>query len=211
MQGSDTTDPIRVAVIFYSATGNVFQLAGAAVEGAIKAGAETRLRQVAELAPPEAVASNPAWAEHADSTADVAEATVDDLVWADAVLFGTPTRYGNIASQLGAFVDTTGPQWQQGLLADKVYGAFTSTATPHGGQETTLLSLTRLFHHWGGVIVPPGFTDGVQHELGNPYGASHVSGTGQAPGEIELAAARYQAKRVTETAAALVAGRAVTR
>ena len=198
---------VKFAIVYYSATGNVHELAVAAVEGAEKAGAEVRLRKAAELAPPKAVAANPDWAAHAAATEGVPVAEVDDLVWADAVLFGTPTRYGAMASQLKQFIDTTGPVWQQGLLAGKVYGAFGSAGTPHGGHESTLLSLHNVFYHWGGIIVPPGYTDPIQFELGNPYGVSHVSGRGAPTGPV-LEGARYQARRAAEIASALVAARA---
>ena len=202
-------EAVNVAVIYYSSTGNVHQLAEAVAEGAEKAGGQVRLRRAAELAPQAAVASNPAWAANAEATADIPEAQLDDLKWADVVLLGTPTRYGNIAAQLEQFIDTTGPLWQSGALADKVYGAFVSTGTAHGGQETTLMSLATLFHHWGGVIVPPGYTDAIQFRTGNPYGTSHVAGNGP-PGDVETEAARYQARRAVDTAAALKAGRAKT-
>lgn len=198
-------DPVNAAIIYYSATGTVHALAQAAAEGAEKAGAHVRLRKVAELAPPEAVRANPAWAAHRRETADVAEASLDDLAWADVVLFGTPTRFGNPASQLRAFIDTTGPLWAQGGLAGKVYSAFTASNTAHGGQESTLLALGNTFYHWGGIIVPPGYTDPVQFRSGNPYGTSHVAGDGP-PGEVALQAARYQARRAVETAASLKEG-----
>ncbi|MBB6349944.1 NAD(P)H dehydrogenase (quinone) [Nonomuraea muscovyensis] len=198
---------MNVAVIYYSATGTVHALAQAAAEGAEKAGAHVRLRKIAETAPPEAISANPAWAQHLLDTADVAEAGHDDLAWADAVLFGTPTRFGNPAGQLRQFIDTTGPLWYQGKLADKVYSAFTASSTAHGGQESTLLALGNTFYHWGGIIVPPGYTDPVQFQSGNPYGTSHVTGDGP-PSEVTLQAARYQARRVVDTVAALKAGRA---
>ncbi|MGN9787830.1 NAD(P)H:quinone oxidoreductase [Nonomuraea sp. ZG12] len=200
-------EPVNVAIIYYSATGTVHTLAQAVAEGAEKAGARVRLRRVAELAPPEAISANPAWAQHLQETADVAEAGHDDLSWADAVLFGTPTRFGNPASQLRAFIDTTGPLWFQGKLADKVYSAFTASNTAHGGQESTLLALGNTFYHWGGIIVPPGYTDPVQFQSGNPYGTSHVAGDGP-PSEVALQAARHQARRVVDTTASLKAGRA---
>lgn len=200
-------EPVNVAVIYYSATGTVHALAQAAAEGAEKAGAHVRLRKIAETAPPEAISANPAWAQHLLDTADVAEAGHDDLAWADAVLFGTPTRFGNPAGQLRQFIDTTGPLWYQGKLADKVYSAFTASNTAHGGQESTLLALGNTFYHWGGIIVPPGYTDPVQFQSGNPYGTSHVTGDGP-PSEVALQAARYQARRVVDTVAALKAGRA---
>ncbi|MFD0319278.1 NAD(P)H:quinone oxidoreductase [Streptomyces flavalbus] len=202
--------PVNVSIIYYSSTGNVHALAQAAAEGAEKAGATVRLRKVRELAPPEAIQYNPAWAQHIEATADVAEATLDDLSWADAVLFGTPTRFGNVASQLKAFIDTAGGLWQQGGLADKVVSAFTASGTAHGGQEATILALSNTFYHWGGIIVPPGYTDPIQFQTGNPYGTSHVAGigaSGSGPDEATLQAARHQARRVVDTAAALKAGR----
>ncbi|MDO3703169.1 NAD(P)H:quinone oxidoreductase [Micromonospora sp. C28SCA-DRY-2] len=199
-------EPVNVAVIYYSATGTVHALARAAAEGAEKAGARVRLRKVAELAPPEAINARPEWVRHRQDTADVAEAGLDDLAWADVVLFGTPTRFGNLASQLKAFIDTAGPLWMRGGLADKVYSAFTASNTAHGGQESTLLALGNVFYHWGGIIVPPGYTDPIQFRSGNPYGTSHVAGDGP-PGEVALEAARHQARRAVDTAAALKAGR----
>jgi NAD(P)H dehydrogenase (quinone) len=200
-------EPVSVAVIYYSATGTVHALARAAADGAEKAGARVRLRKVAELAPPEAINANPAWRQHRQDTADVAEASPDDLAWADAVLFGTPTRFGTPSGQLKAFIDTAGVLWRQGKLADKVYSAFTASGTAHGGQESTILALGNVFYHWGGIIVPPGYTDPIQYQTGNPYGTSHVAGDGP-PDDVVLEAARYQARRVVDTAAALKAGRA---
>ena len=200
-------EPVRVAIIYYSATGTVHALARAVAEGAEKAGADVRLRKVAEQAPPEAINARPAWSQHLQDTADVAEASLDDLAWADAVLFGTPTRFGNPASQLRAFIETTGGLWQEGKLADKVYSAFTASGTAHGGQESTLLALGNTFYHWGGVIVPPGYTDPIQFKSGNPYGTSHVAGGGP-PDDVALEAARHQARRTVDTAGALKSGRA---
>ncbi|MFE1443329.1 NAD(P)H:quinone oxidoreductase [Streptomyces sp. NPDC058739] len=198
---------VNLAIIYYSSTGTVHSLAEAAAEGAEKAGAEVRLRKAAETAPAEAIGARPEWARHLEETARVAEAVHDDLTWADAVLFGTPTRFGNPAGQLRAFIDSTGPLWFRGGLADKVYSAFTASNTAHGGQESTLLALANTFYHWGGIIVPPGYTDPVQFRTGNPYGTSHVTADGS-PGEDVLQAARHQARRVVETAARLKAGRA---
>lgn len=198
--------PVNAAIVYYSATGMVHALAEAAAEGAEKAGATVRMRKVAELAPPAAINANPAWAQHLQDTADVSEAGVDDLDWADVVLFGTPTRFGNPSSQLRAFIDTTGPLWAQGGLAGKVYSAFTASNTYHGGQESTILALANTFYHWGGIIVPPGYTDPIQFQAGNPYGTSHVAGDGP-PNDVALQAARHQAWRAVDTAAALKAGR----
>jgi NAD(P)H dehydrogenase (quinone) len=200
-------EAVKVAIIYYSATGTVYTLARAVADGAEKAGAEVRLRKVAEPAPAEAINSRPEWAKHVQATADVAEATLDDLDWADAVLFGTPTRFGNPASALRTFIESTGALWFQGKLADKVYSAFTASNTAHGGQESTILALGNTFYHWGGIIVPPGYTDPVQFKTGNPYGTSHVAGDGP-PGDVVLEAARHQGRRVVDTTAALKAGRA---
>lgn len=198
---------MKAAIIYYSSTGNVHALACAAAEGAEKAGAEVRLRKVTELAPREAIDANPAWAQHLADTADVAEVSLDDLEWADAVVFGTPARFGNPASQLRVFLETTGPLWARGGLADKVCPAMTASNTAHGGQESTLLALGNSFYHWGGIIVPPGCTDPIQFKSGNPYGTSHVVGDGE-PGDVALEAARHQARRVVDTALALKKGRA---
>ncbi|QYJ14289.1 NAD(P)H dehydrogenase (quinone) [Rubrobacter xylanophilus DSM 9941] len=199
----------RVAVIYYSATGNVYALARAVEEGAREAGAEVRFRKVRELAPEEAIRSNRGWYEHALETQDVPEASLEDLEWADAYVFGTPTRFGNVSAQLKQFLDTAGPLWAEGKLADKVASAFTSAQNAHGGQESTLLSLYNVFMHWGAILVPPGYTDQSVFEAGgNPYGASSTDPTtGEGPGEAELAAARYLGRRVAEKAEALVASR----
>ena len=198
---------VNVAVIYYSATGSVYSLAQAAAESAEKAGAQVRLRKVHELAPQEAIDSNEGWSAHALETQDVAEATLDDLQWADAILLGTPTRYGLPTAQLKQFIDQTGPLWGQGLLVNKVGSSFTSAATAHGGQESTILAINNTFYHWGAVIVGPGYADPIQFQAGNPYGTSHVSNNGSVPpGETELAAVAFQARRATEIAAALKAG-----
>lgn len=200
---------VKVSVIYYSATSSVYALAKQAAEAAEKAGAEVRLRKVHELAPKEAIESNEGWNKHALETQDVAEASADDVVWADAVVFGTPTRYGNVSAQLKQFFDTLGPQWAQGQLADKVYTGFTSTGTKHGGQESTLLAMYNSFYHFGGILVPPGYTDPSKFVDGNPYGASHVSNNGaNPPQEEDLTAVAYSATRAVQVAAQLKRGAA---
>jgi NAD(P)H dehydrogenase (quinone) len=195
---------IRVAVIYYSATGNVHTLAQAVADGARDAGAAVRLRRVAELAPDHAIDSNPAWRAHHDATAHEPTATLDDLHWADAYAFGTPTRFGNIAAQLKQFIDTTSALWAQGVLANKAVTGFTSAINTHGGNESTLLALYNTMYHWGAVIVPPGYTDErIGHAGGNPYGTAHVSMAGQ-PTAAALAAARYQGGRLAHFAGKLV-------
>lgn len=196
---------VKLSVIYYSATGTVHAMAERLAEAGQKAGAEVRLRQVPELAPAEAIASNAAWSQHFDRTKDEPKATADDIVWADAVLFGTPTRYGNVASQLKQFLDTLGPQWVQGLLADKVYAGFTASQTAHGGQETTLLALYNTIYHFGGIIVPPGYTDPLKFADGNPYGVSHVTGGNNTDPltEAQFAALDHMAQRVVRQAGKL--------
>jgi NAD(P)H dehydrogenase (quinone) len=197
---------VKVSIIYYSATGTIYRLAQAIAEGAEKAGAQVTVTKVRELAPEEAIATNEGWVQHRLETQDVPEATPDDIVGADAVIFGSPTRYGNIAAQLKQFLDTLGPEWSQNLLADKVYSGFTSTSTEHGGQESTILALYNTIHHFGGIVVAPGYTDAVKFADGNPYGTSFVAGQGNPPDDVALDAARYQGQRVVRIAAALKAG-----
>jgi NAD(P)H dehydrogenase (quinone) len=166
----------KLSIIYYSSTGTVDAMARRAAQTAEKAGAEVRLRHVAETAPDEAIQSQDEWAEHRAEMKGEPVAEPDDIAWADVVLLGTPTRFGSAASQLQAFIDTLGPLWEEGGLADKVYSGFTATQTEHGGQETTLLNLYTNFIHWGGILVAPGYTDPVKFEDGNPYGASKVTG-----------------------------------
>ncbi|SDY88932.1 NAD(P)H dehydrogenase (quinone) [Micromonospora pattaloongensis] len=200
---------VKLSVIYYSATGTVHAMAQRlAAAGTDKAGAEVRLRQVPELAPDEAIASNAAWSQHYDSTKNEPKATADDVVWADAVLFGSPTRYGNIASQLKQFIDTLGPQWAQGLLANKVYAGFTASQTAHGGQESTLLALYNTIHHFGGIIVAPGYTDPLKFADGNPYGVSHVTGGNNTDPltDVQFAALDHMAVRACSIAKRVKAG-----
>lgn len=186
----------NVAVIYYSATGNVHALAEAVAEGAAEAGAQVRLRRVAELAPPEAIDSNPAWRAHVDANAAIQLATNDDVRWADGLAFGSPTRFGNISAQLKQFLDRTGPLWFAGALTNKVATGFTSATNMHGGNESTLLALYNTLYHWGAIVVAPGYTDeSVAQAGGNPYGTSHGS-AGGLPGRNVLAAARYQGRRL---------------
>ena len=128
----------KLAVIYYSATGHGTTMAQRVASAAESAGAEVRLRHVAETHDPESFAHNPAWTANYEATKDLPAATGDDIVWADAVIFGSPTRFGSPAAQLRTFLDSLGGLWAQGKLADKVYAAFTSSNTLHGGQETTL-------------------------------------------------------------------------
>ena len=198
--------PVKLAVIYYSSTGFSGEIAKEISEAAEKAGAEVRLLKAAELAPEAAIASNEAWAAHAAASAGIPEATPADVEWADAVIFGTPTRFGNISSQLKQFIDTLGGLWAEGKLADKVYSGFVSTATAHAGQESTLLALYNSVHHFGGITVTPGFTDPHKFVDGNPYGTSHVDAQGGNPvDDVTRTAAGIQAQRVIKIATALKA------
>ncbi len=192
----------KIAVIYYSSTGNTYEIAKAVEEGAKQAGAETRLRKVRELAPAEVIATQAGWQAHAQATAGVPEATLDDLDWADGYVFGTPTRYGVMSAQLKQFIDTSGPLWAQGKLANKAVSAFTGAFNAHGGQETTILTIYNVMYHWGAIVVPPGYTDPILYAAGgNPYGISYSTPQGgqSIPGEI-LQAARYQGGRVARFA-----------
>lgn len=192
---------LKIAVIYYSAMGTNYQMAQAAAEAAREAGAEVRLRRVPELAPASAIESNPAWKSHHEATRDtVAEATLDDLDWADGYIFSVPTRYGNVAAQMKQFLDSSGPLWGQGKLSKPVT-AMSSAQNPHGGQEATLLSFYTSMMHWGAIIVAPGYLDqSVFANGGNPYGTTvSQPADGKVPEET-LAQARYQARRLVEVA-----------
>lgn len=194
---------VNIAVIYYSATGNVHALAESVAEGVEKAGADVQLRRAAELAPDDAIDSNPKWRAHLDATAHVPVATHDDLRWADGYAFGTPTRFGNVASQLKQFLDTTAPLWAAGELADRPVTGFTSAINTHGGNESTLLALYNTMYHWGAVVVPTGYTtDAFRAAGGNPYGTAHPSHAGD-PDERVVAAARAQGERLVRFATAL--------
>jgi NAD(P)H dehydrogenase (quinone) len=204
------TARVNLAVIYYSATGTIAEIAKEISQTAEKADAEVRLRRVTELAPQSAIEQNPAWVANVEATADIAVAEPDDVRWADAVIFGSPTRFGNVSAQLKQFIDTLGPLYAQGLLADKVYSGFTSTGTNHGGHESTLLALYNSVHHFGGVIVPPGYTDPAKFADGNPYGTSHTDANGTQPvHDTTRAAARVQAERVVRFARHIKAGELV--
>ena len=190
---------VKLAVIYYSATGTNFQIASAVKESAEKVEAEVRLRKVPELAPDDVIDQNTEWRAHVEATKDITEANLNDLEWGDAFIFGTPTRFGNVTSQMKQFIDTTGGLWFQGKLANKVVAGFTSAQNPHGGQETTLLALYNTFYHWGCIIVPPGYTDEVLFASGgNPYGVSSNAVPGQQVPDTVLNSARYMARRVVQ-------------
>jgi NAD(P)H dehydrogenase (quinone) len=199
----------KIAVVYYSATGHVRKLAEAVAYGAEKSGAEVRLRRVTESAPEEAVKSNELWWNtYQDQIKNVEVVTHDDLTWADGYAFGTPTRFGNISSQLKQFIDSCGGLWFHGKLADKPVTSFTSSQNRHGGQESTILSMNNVFYHWGCVIVPTGYTDqSVFASGGNPYGTSAYDGLEGADLDAVLKTAEYQGKRLVTFVSALVSVR----
>jgi NAD(P)H dehydrogenase (quinone) len=198
---------INVLVAYYSTGGTTRRLAEAVAEGAEKVGGEVRLRRAKETAPPEAVASRPDWLANLAATDHIEPPTHDDLRWADAILVGSPTRYGNLASPITQFLETTGPLWFADELADKVAGGFASVGTTHGGHESTLLALSHVFHHWGAIYVSPGYLGEAMRAVGNPYGVSALASIGRpGPSEEELTAARAYGARVTEVARRFVLG-----
>ena len=195
----------KILIVFYSRDGSTEKLANAEAEGAKAEGAEVRLRRVREFVGPEVMASAPGWAEKAARMNALYEApTTDDVEWADGIIFGTPTRFGNCAAELKAFIDTLGGLWFQGKLNGKVGSAFVSTNTPHGGNESTIISLYNPMAHLGFIIVPTGYLDPAAYKGGTPYGASHVAGMNAAPlTDDEISVARSQGERVAQVSAAL--------
>lgn len=193
----------RIAIVFYSTYGTNHQVALAAAEAAKAAGADVRLRRIAETAPADVVAGQEAWKAQLDKVQDIPEVSHDDMEWANGYFFISPTRYGAVASQMRAFIDTLGGLWFAGKLANKTFTAATSAQNTHGGQESTILGLYTTAMHWGAVIVAPGFTDAaVAAAGGNPYGFSTNAGALDDKGRAAVA---HQAKRLVEMTAKLAA------
>lgn len=199
----------RVAVVYYPAARGTRSLAEAIAHGARAEGAEVRLRRVTDLVPAE---SKPDSCQRSlpRCVADGSPvATLADLEWADAIAFGAPARIGVVAPQLAYFIEAAEPLRAAGKLAGKTATAFTVTSHDHTGSESALLSLYNAMHHWGAVIVAPGYTDPVIAAAGgNPYGSSHVMTSGREPTQRTLAAACYQGRRLAVIAARLRAGTA---
>ena len=192
----------KVLVLYYSAYGHIETMAHAVAEGARSAGAHVDIKRVPETVP-EDVAKKSYY--KLDQPAPIAK--VDDLANYDAVIIGAGTRFGRLSSQMAAFLDQAGGLWAKGALHGKVGGAFTSTGTQHGGQETTLFSIITNLLHFGMVIVGLDYGHAGQLTLteitgGSPYGATTIAGTDGArkPSENELVGARYQGRRIAETA-----------
>lgn len=192
----------KVLVLYYSAYGHIEAMAQAVAEGAREAGAQADIKRVPELVPPEV-----AKASHYKLDQAAPVATINDLANYDAIVIGTGTRFGRISSQMANFLDQAGGLWAKGALHGKVGGAFTSTATQHGGQETTLFSIITNLLHFGMVVV--GLNYGFQPQMkldavtgGSPYGATTITGGdgSRQPSTDELAGARYQGRVIAETA-----------
>ena len=192
----------KVLVLYYSAYGHIEAMANAVAEGAREAGVSVDIKRVPELVP-----ADVAKASHykLDQAAPVAR--IEDLASYDAIIIGTGTRFGRMTSQMANFLDQAGGLWAKGALHGKVGGAFTSTATQHGGQETTLFSIITNLLHFGMVIMGLNYGFAGQMRLdeitgGSPYGATTIAGGdgSRAPSDNELAAARYQGRVIAETA-----------
>lgn len=193
---------VKLAIIYYSSYGTNHQMASIAAEAAKAAGAEVRLLKAPETAPDDVVAGVDAWQAQTEKTADMPTATAEDMEWANAYLISAPTRFGIMASQMRAFIDTLGGVWGKGGLANKAVSAMTSAQNPHGGQETTLVSFYATVMHWGGIVVAPGYTDGVIFKTGgNPYGYSHTQGAEFT--EDAKSSIGHQTRRLVEIAAKL--------
>ncbi|MDF3292195.1 NAD(P)H-dependent oxidoreductase [Streptomyces silvisoli] len=199
----------NVAVIYYSSTGSTYKLAEAAADAARKAGADVRLRKIAELDPQAAASSRDGAAEHRAATADIPVAAPEDLEWADAILLGSPVHFGLPAPQLMHFINGTSALSIPGKLLNKAVSAFASGSANQGGQVSTILALHNAICHWGSVIVPTGSTEPVLYEPnnGNPYGVSSTTknAVGHAD-EENLAAIDFQTRRTMEIAAAIASG-----
>lgn len=201
---------MKILIVFYSMYGHVYQMAKAIAEGVSQVpGAKAELRRVPETLPPDVLEKMGA-TESQKALGGIPQCSVEELKEADAVIFGTPTRFGNMCGQMRQFLDATGQLWAEGALVGKVGSVFTSTATQHGGQESTLLSFhTNLLHH-GMVVVGLPYTFAGQMKIdevtgGSPYGATTIAGTQgeRMPSANELEAARFQGRHVAEIAAKL--------
>lgn len=203
---------MKALIVFYSTYGHVHKMAEAVAEGAkMVTGAEVDIRRVPETLP-QAVLEKMGAVDAQKAFSHIAECSVDELARPDAVIFGTPTRFGNMCGQMRQFLDATGQLWANGSLVGKVGSVFTSSATQHGGQESTLLTFHVTLLHHGFVVVglPYAFEGQMRMDEvtgGSPYGASTIAGGdgSRMPSENELEAARFQGRHVAEIASKLVA------
>ena len=201
---------MKALVVYYSLYGHIHRMAEAVAEGAKEVpGAEVRVRRVPETLPAEVIEKMGA-VEAQKAMSHVPIATVDDLAWADAIFFGTPTRFGNMIGQMRQFLDSTGQLWAKGALIGKVGSVFTSSNTQHGGQESTILTFIPTLMHHGMVVAGLPYSFQGQSRVdeitgGSPYGASTIAGPRgeRTPTENELAGARFQGKHVATIASKL--------
>lgn len=201
---------MKVLVVFYSTYGHIYRMAEAVAEGAGQVpGAEVEITRVPETLSEDVLKSMGAW-DFQQSIQDIPETTHDHLAAADAIIIGTPTRFGNMIAQMRNFLDSTGPLWADGALIGKVGSVFTASATQHGGQESTILSTHISLLHHGLVVVglPYSFQGQMRTDEitgGSPYGASTITGGdgSRMPSDNELEAARFQGRHVAEIAAKL--------
>lgn len=196
---------VNVLIAFYSRSGSTEALAKAIAEGAHASGATVRVRRARELVDAQLMESVPGWSEAAERMNAAYEAPTEaDAEWADGIIFGTPTRFGSVSAELKAYIDSLGALWFKGRLNGKAGSVFTSSSTPHGGNESTLTSMYQPLAHLGLIIVPLGYADATLFKAGTPYGASSVSGqSGSPPTPDDLEVARFQGRRVGAVAAAL--------
>jgi NAD(P)H dehydrogenase (quinone) len=189
----------KVLVVFHSRTGHTARLADAVADGARSVRfTEVDVRRLDDLAPQSVIEGVPGWKEAREQLAAKYRTleSFERLAEYDALVLGAPTRYGVMSAELKNLLDSTGPLWNRGALVDKVGGAFSGTATPHGGNELTIQSITTVMAHHGMILVPPGYTDPIMFKAGSPYGATYV---GQ-PTDDDLEVARHQGRRVATVA-----------
>ncbi|BFL72262.1 MULTISPECIES: NAD(P)H:quinone oxidoreductase [Anaerococcus] len=164
---------VRLSIVFYSQTGVNYKMASYAKKEAEKNGAEVKLLKVSELRDTSNVIKGSAWDKTIKATEGIKIASPEDLVWADAIIISSPTRFGNISSQMKDFIDSLGGVWAEGKLVNKFVTAFSSSKNLNGGQEQTIRSIYTSAMHWGSIIVPTGYTDqSIYAQGGNPYGVS---------------------------------------
>ena len=192
---------VKLAIVYYSATGVNFEMVKFAQKAAEAAGAEVRLKRVEELIPQESIDGNPGMKNAQELQKDIEIASGEDLVWADAILFSAPTRFGNIASQMKNFLDQQGGLWAEGKLSNKFISAMSSAQNPNGGQESTVKSIYSTVMHWGSIIVAPGFQDpSIFAAGGNPYGTTATQGQdGKIVNDVQ-GAVEFQAKNLVKVA-----------
>lgn len=189
---------LNLLIVYYSQTGHNFQMAKWAKEAAEEKGANVRIRKVEELM--DTSDPNPGWKKYLEESKDIKIATGNDLVWADAIIFSSPTRFGNVAAQMKYFLDQQGGLWAEGKLTNKVVTAMSSAQNVNGGQEKTVNALYTTMMHWGAIIVPVGYTDdSIYTAGGNPYGTTGTATRDGFANDLEDAV-KHQAIRLLEVA-----------